>query len=324
MSTSYTNPVEAAYLADPFVWFHEGFYYAIGTGPPEVEALERPRVLPMFRSTDLVKWTPLEEALVRPDRSLGRSFWAPEVAYHEGVFYLYYSVGHGDKGQHLRVATSTKPEGPYDDVGRPLLPLETCPFSIDGHPFRDDDGQWYLFYATDFLDTDDDARPGTALVVDRLIDMTQLAGEPKVVLRPRYDWQIYQRERAMYGSVYDWHTLEGPFVRKHDGKYYCIYSGGNWQSDGYGVDYGVATSAMGPYDGSGGADGSRVLRTLPPDVIGPGHCSIVRRVASGTDYVAYHAWDAARTARRLCIDPLDWTRNGPRCSGPTTTPTPLR
>jgi len=44
----------------------------------------------------------------------------------------------------------------------------------------------------------------------------------------------------MYGRVWDWHTLEGPFVRKHDGRYYCFYSGGRWETESYGVDYGVA------------------------------------------------------------------------------------
>ena len=38
-----------------------------------------------------------------------------------------------------------------------------CPFAIDPHPFQDADGRWYLFYATDFLDTEGGARAGTAL-----------------------------------------------------------------------------------------------------------------------------------------------------------------
>jgi hypothetical protein len=36
----------------------------------------------------------------------------------------------------------------------------------------------------------------------------------------------------------------------------------------------------------------------------------------------YHAWNAAMTARELCIDPLAWTAAGPRCLGPTYTPQP--
>src|SRR3712207_6961952 len=49
-------------------------------------------------------------------------------------------------------------------------------------------------------------------------------------------------DRPMYGEIYDWHTLEGPCVRKHENRYYCFYSGGRWETDSYGVDYGVARS----------------------------------------------------------------------------------
>jgi hypothetical protein len=34
---TYTNPVYKGYFADPFVWQHEGVYYAIGTGAAEAE-----------------------------------------------------------------------------------------------------------------------------------------------------------------------------------------------------------------------------------------------------------------------------------------------
>jgi len=38
----------------------------------------------------------LPVTLLRPDPALGDNFWAPEVAYCDGKFYLYY-VGHEDK-----------------------------------------------------------------------------------------------------------------------------------------------------------------------------------------------------------------------------------
>lgn len=38
----------------------------------------------------------------------------------------------------------------------------------------------------------------------------------------------------------------------------------------------------------------------------------------GEYYCVYHAWDVAKTARRIYIDPLRWTEAGPQCAGPTT------
>src|SRR5204863_4948749 len=126
-------------------------------------------------------------ALLRPDPALGTHFWAPEVAFAENKFWLYYSVGFAEQNHQLRVATSDTPLGPFQDFGRALLDPARCSFAIDAHPFRDDDGQWYLFFAQDFLDCADGVRPGTALSVAPLKSMTELGGEPRVILRARHD-----------------------------------------------------------------------------------------------------------------------------------------
>ena len=96
----------------------------------------------------------------------------------------------------------------------------------------------------------------------------------------------------MYGGVYDWHTLEGPCVVDCDGKYYCLYSGGCWQTDNYGVDYVAADSILGPWLDNGAEYGPRVLRSVPERMPGPGHCSVIGCTeADGRRYIAYHAWD---------------------------------
>lgn len=309
---TYTNPVHDRYFADPFVWRHEGTYYAVGTGP---RGESEPSRFPLLRSADLLNWESLGHALVSVSPDLGNDYWAPEVAYSDGRFYLYYSVGHGDKGHHVRVAVSEKPEGPYEDTGTPMIDPSVCPFSIDASPFRNDDGEWYLFYARDFLDTDGGFRAGTGLAVDRLIGMTKLAGEERVVMRARHDWQRFMADRPMYGGVYDWHTLEGPAVLKHDGRYYCFYSGGCWKNDTYGVDYAVADSVTGPYVDQNDGSGARVLRSAL-GVIGPGHNSFVEG-PDGLEIIVYHAWNPEMNARLMCIDRLIWTPDGPRSGLPT-------
>jgi len=302
-------PVFEDYFADPYAWNFGGEYFAIGTGEREAEGRPSEMVFPLRRSSDFKSWQYAGRALLRPDHSLGTNFWAPEIAFHEGEFFLYYSVGIGDKNHQLRVATSDSPLGPYQDSERSLLDATKCPFAIDAHPFRDDDGQWYLFYARDFLDG---PRPGTALAVAPLKSMTELADDSRVVLRAKHDWQRFEANRSMYGGRYDWHTLEGPFVRKHAGRYYCFYSGGRWENESYGVDYAVADRVLGPYSSDGNDSGPRVLHTLPGELVGPGHNSIVRG-PDGEDRIVYHAWDARMTARRMFIDRLIWTRDGPRC-----------
>jgi len=317
LKLTHTNPVYRSYLADPFVWKCGDVYYAIGTGLLEATGQTIGKVFPLIHSSDFFQWQFASNAMVRPDPALGTHFWAPEVAYHDGRFYLYYSVGHDDKYHQLRVAVSDSPQGPYQDSGKALIPPGDCPFAIDPHPFQDDDGQWYLFYARDFLDVSPRARAGTALAVRRMKSMTELEPEERIVLRARCDWQRFQKDRPMYDRVWDWHTLEGPFVRRHEGRYYCFYSGGRWETKDYGVDYGVADHVMGPYSDEGNEDGPRVLRTIPGQVLGPGHNSMIMGPDGETEWIVYHAWDKEMKARQMFVDRLAWTADGPRCEGPT-------
>jgi len=327
----YQNPVHPHYFADPFVWRDGPDYYAIGTGGAEagghVPDGAQATVFPLLRSQNLVHWQPAGHALVRPDASLGDTFWAPEVVQADGRWYLYYSVGFGDRRHQLRVAVSEQPAGPYVDCAQLTDPAQV-PFAIDPHPFCDSDGRWYLFHARDFLDAVDaqgqPVRAGTALVVQPLQTMTQLApGEPHTVARARCDWQLFKAQRPMYDQVFDWHTLEGPFVIHEGGRYYCLYSGGCWETPSYGVDYVVADSVMGPYSDDMPHGGPRVLRTVPGQVLGPGHCSVTTAPDNRTRVIVYHAWGADGQARRMCIDPLRITPEGPRADGPSWTPQTL-
>jgi arabinan endo-1,5-alpha-L-arabinosidase len=140
-----------------------------------------------------------------------------------------------------------------------------------------------------------------------------LRGEPQTILRASADWQLYKRGREMYGAVYDWHTLEGPCVLRRDGRYVCLYSGGPWTEDGYRVAHAVADHPLGPWTEPVAPP---VLTAVDGHVLGPGHNSVTTG-PDGSDVAIYHAWDPAMTARRLCIDPLVWTDDGPQVLGPT-------
>lgn len=303
------NPVWPGYLADPFVLRAGGEYWAYGTGSDEGNGRQSDgRVFPVLHSRDLVEWRHVGGALEPLSASPKVQYWAPEVAERNGTYYLYYAAD-----MRLRVATSPSPAGPFVDAGRDLFPDE--PFSIDASPFFDRREQrWYLFFAKDFFD----GRVGTGTAVVPLADdMMTAADRPRVVVRASADWQIFQRKRHWYGREWDaWHTVEGPFVIEHEGRYICFYSGGCWETTDYGVSYAVADHPLGPWRDEGGG-GPVVLRGVPGRVLGPGHNSVVTGPDGQSLFLVYHAWDPDRTARRMCIDPLVFTPEGPRCLGPS-------
>jgi arabinan endo-1,5-alpha-L-arabinosidase len=310
---SYTNPVYPDYFADPFVLKHGRGYYAYGTAPASPEGDQ----FPVLYSEDLVHWERRGWAL-RPSEVTG--FWAPEVAYHDGRFYLYYSCGEPDGTHHqLRVAVSDDPLGYFDIIDEILVPDQ--PFSIDAHPFQDRDGQWYLYYARDFLTLDGEYRVGTGIVVDRLMDMTRLEGHPQIVVRPHMDWHLFKAQRTMYNAIYDWHTVEGPSTLLHNDRYYCFYSGGAWEEANYGVAYVVADHPLGPYHPP--EPNEPILKSISNRLFGPGHNSFTTGPNSEDTFMVYHAWDTNKTMRRMCIDRLIWQGDRPTVKGPTWTEQPL-
>ncbi len=306
----YRNPVYPHDFPDPFVAKFGEEYWGYCTGfQPDGNAFG------IIRSSDLVHWSYVASAL-RPIPGNHPCYWAPEVSREaDGTFLLYYSVGNEETMQ-IRIARSEKAEGPFEDTG---IGLTKEPFAIDPHVFIDDDGSRYLFYATDFLTH---SHIGTGTVVDRMLDPFKLAGKPEAVTRARYEWQVYDPHRASKGGV-KWHTVEGPFVLKHNGIYYQMFSGGNWQNLTYGVSYATSDKIKPGREWEQHADGARVLpilRTIPGKVIGPGHNSAVLGPDGKEWFCVYHVWHEGM--RAMCIDRMEWSGDELIIHGPTTTEQP--
>ncbi|MDQ4077646.1 MAG: glycoside hydrolase family 43 protein, partial [Chloroflexota bacterium] len=311
---TYLNPLYSRNFPDPFVLKHLGEYWAYCTG-----FWHDGRCFGILHSRDLIHWRELAGAM-EPLPGGATCYWAPEVTYDNGRFYLYYSVGNEERMQ-IRVGVAEHPAGPFVDSGHRLT---SELFAIDPHVFEDEGGIRYLFYATDFLDRE---RVGTGTVRDRLLDPFTLEGKPQPVTLPCYDWQIYDPHRVEKGGVC-WHTVEGPFVLKHKGLYYQMFSGGNWQNPSYGVSYATTDSITRSEEWVQICDGEHVLpilRTVPGQVIGPGHNSAVRGPDNQQLFCVYHGWAEDGSGRLLAIDRLEWVGERMLVLGPsyTSRPAPL-
>ena len=309
-SETYINPVYPHSFPDPFVLKFRGEYFAYCTG----EAADG-NVFGILRSDDLVRWSYVGSAM-QPLTSKPPYYWAPEVNYDNGKFYLYYSTGN-EILMEIRVAVSDRPDGGFIDAGVRLTHEE---FAIDAHVFVDSDGSRYLFYATDFLEY---SHIGTGTVVDRMLDWKTLEGNPRPVTRAKFDWQVYDPARKEKGGV-RWYTVEGPTVLRRKGKYFEMFSGGNWQNKSYGVSFAVTDSMNFTEEWTQFSDGEKILpilRTIPGKVIGPGHNSVVRGPNNRELYCVYHRWTEA--GRVLAIDRMDFAGDRLFVGGPTTTEQPM-
>ena len=113
---TFTNPVLPG-CADPDVIYFEGTYYLYATNTDIKDPSELG--FKVYSSPDLVRWTCRGMALKAEDSWGKENFWAPDIIYHNGLFYLSYSVE-----EHLCIATSRSPLGPFvQEKKEPLHPV---------------------------------------------------------------------------------------------------------------------------------------------------------------------------------------------------------
>ena len=72
----------------------------------------------------------------------GRQMWAPDAAFANGKYYLYFPVKNKKDVFQIGVATSDKPEGPFTAEKEPIKNS----YSIDPCVFKDDDGKFYMYF----------------------------------------------------------------------------------------------------------------------------------------------------------------------------------
>lgn len=302
---TFRNPIGGIALGDPFVLRWRGRFYLYGTndGPP----LDDGRVIPVYRSDDLLHWEPLGGALVPGEP--GSDHWAPEVLAFGGRFWMVVSFGDVDRRGHaLWGAVADRPEGPFRLERR--ISREDERFSIDGSYLVDDDGRLYLYRCLDFVG-EGDPPWGTGIVVQPMRDPLTPAGPAATVLRAHAPWQVFERDRLM--PLYEgrrfaeWTTIEGPAPVKRGGRYYCGYSGGNY-TGAYGTGEAVADAPLGPYRDLRGAEGP-IFGTTPGLVEGPGHFSVVRPDLV-KDWVVLHGRTPGEPVRRVWLCPAEWGSDG--------------
>lgn len=232
-------------LGDPFILLYEGKYYAYGTYAPDGIAV--------FVSDDLKTWSVPKEAnnslaLNKDDVYSDHWFWAPEVYFVNGRFYMYYSAN-----EHICVATSKSPLGPFKQhIKKPMLEDEK---GIDNSLFIDDNGKAYL----SFVRFNDGNNVWIAELED---DLKTIKKETMTkCIRVSQPWEeVWPR------------VNEGSFIIKHKGIYYMTYSANSYESPFYGVGFATATNIFGPWKKY---EGNPILRK-PGNLVGVGHSALFK------------------------------------------------
>lgn len=281
------NPIFEGWYADPegVVFGDEYWIY-----PTYSAEYDDQIFMDAFSSKDLVHWTKHPRVIEKANISwLRRALWAPAVVHHDnGKYYLFFGandIQNNDELGGIGVAVADNPAGPFKDVlGKPLIgKIINGAQPIDQFIFRDDDGQYYMYYGG-----------------WRHCNMVKLAPDLLSVV-PFEDGTTYK-------EVTPENYVEGPFMLKRNGKYYFMWSEGGWGGPDYCVAYAIADSPFGPFKRIG-----KILEQDPEVATGAGHHSVVKGPGKDEWYIIYHRRplnETGRDSRATCIDRLYFDKDG--------------
>ena len=179
----------------------------------------------------------------------GRQLWDNDVAEKDGKYYLYFSLKDKNDIFHLGVAVSDRPEGPFIPQPDPIRGS----YSIDPCAFRDEDGQYYLYFGglwggqlqryRENKAIENPVLPGDnepalpARVVKLSEDMLQFAEEPRSLVILDADGS------SLLAGDNNRRFFEASWMHKYRDKYYFSYSTG----DTHRLCYAIADNPYGPF-----------------------------------------------------------------------------
>ena len=213
----YRNPVLRGMHPDPSIVRVGEDYYMVNSS-----FLFFPGI-PISHSTDLVHWEVIgygvtdekwaEEHLGKLEG--GRGFWAPDISYHNGRFYICATLRNNDDAPFIQtqmVTSSADPGGPYE------TPVIHNVLGIDPSIFTDEDGRRYM-------------------LLNRGARIMEISEDGKELLSPP--------ELIWYG--HSGHAPEGPHILKKDGYYYCFLAEGG-TGKGHMITVARSRHLYGPYE----------------------------------------------------------------------------
>lgn len=209
-----------------------------------------------------------------------KQMWAPDAAFKDGTYYLYFPARDQENLFRIGVATSKSPSGPF--TAEPDF-IEGS-FSIDPCVFIDDDGKAYMYFGglwggqlenwkTGEFDPDGEEprsnEPALGPRVARLsADMLHFDGPAQEISI------IDQYGGPLLAGENDKRFFEASWMHKYNGTYYLSYSTG----DTHYLAYATATNPTGPFTFKG--------HILTPVLGWTTHHSIVE--FEGKWYLFYH------------------------------------
>lgn len=285
-SVSYSNPVLAGDYADPSVIRVGDDYWATATSS------EWAPLFPILHSKNLVDWETVGH--VFPDKLpewAEAHFWAPEITYDNGKYYIYYTAKKKGGNLCVGVASASSPTGPYTDHGA-LVCQEVG--SIDGYQIRNENGVLYLIWKED----------GNSRGLPTPIWGQRMNEERTALLGEKFE--LFRNDPATWEGG----LVEGAALVKRGDYYYAFYSGD--ACCGRECTYGIGVARAKKLEGPWEKYENNPIMQKNEEWKCPGHGTLVT-TPEGKDYFLYHAYSTEASVyagRQGLLDEVKWGEDG--------------
>ena len=232
-------------IRDPFILPDpaEGCYRLYGT-TGFGGARDAPHGFSVRKSRDLKNWgeaQPVLSRIIGPQEA--DFYWAPEVHYYRGRWYLIATFGHGvsvlkPRARYSSIFVSDSPDGPFVPHSEgPITPLGWL--AIDATLHVDSKGQPWLIFCREWVQT----RNGEMHAIRLGPDLKRTAGETHLLFRAgEAAWSTSQKSELGEG----YRVTDGPWLHRNaDGTLLMLWS--SFGRGGYLT--GVARSTSGDING---------------------------------------------------------------------------
>jgi beta-xylosidase len=180
---------------------------------------------------------------------VSKQMWAPDAAYNNKKYYLYFPAKDKSDVFRIGVAIGNSPSGPFKALPEPIQGS----FSIDPAVFVDDDGKAYMFFGGLWGGQLEKWRTGTYIPDGRGPSDSDPAIGPRVALlknnMTEFDGPLREiiildkKGKPLRAGDQGERFFEGSWVHKYNGIYYLSYSTGNTHL----LVYATSKNILGPY-----------------------------------------------------------------------------
>lgn len=287
--------VIAADGADPWVFRHDGRYYATMTTGRNVTLWRTETLTGLGAAERKVVWEPPAQG------PYARDLWAPELHRIRGKWYVYVAADDGENANHRMYVLENDADDPFD--GRfvfkgKIADSRADRWAIDGTVLELGERLYFLWSGWEGEENVDQR-----IYIAPMSDPWSISGPRVELSRPSFAWEQQGGPPTIN---------EGPECLVHDGQVHLIYSASGSWTDDYKLGRLTARLDADLLDPASWSKHPEPVFERTDGVYGPGHCSFTTSPDGREDWIVYHTarYQGAGWTREVRTQPFAWNSDG--------------